>query len=638
MSQIYSRLQTEIFQRKPYLQNYFEFYHKSKAEVLPNPTHPNSKTENSVSPIFPTYSLQKTKSGQTILYYGDKPLASIYDPGMQAERIAASISISSRDLIVVMGLGNPYLLRKINEFCPPNQILLFLDISEDLVPILWETVLEEILCIPGRHVFSGERFIPLLYNYLDGLNIERMSGLKFFRNPDSIRLAPEFYKKMEDAIRSAFSSKMSDLLTKFEFENLWIANIVSNTIRFHPNLHRKIKSLEGILKGIPGALVSAGPGLRSQIPYLREIRDKVFLMACDTALKVLLRSGILPDAVYTLDAQLNSLFHFLGEELNSIPCIADVVTSPYLLDSLNFQIVYLSMTSRYVHRVDGNLEREITSGGEFAESILGRIGDIQSGGSVATSAFEALRFMGVREFYFFGQDLAYSGREIHSTGTHHNEKWLGIVNRRTSLEHINESIIRKRETRNVESVNGKLVLTDYVLDLYKSWFEDSFSSLLQEGNYRFVNFSDKGAKIQGAENLPSETAPQILSSYREHGYPWKRIFHSNQGGVFSQSNFSSEGEERILADLNSIFQLLESLEDPDNWEKEIADWFSSRLYLKKLLHKTEVYIQRHSATLTQEKKKQLYLDTMKKEFRKLKRKLYPIMGESFVGGNSLLES
>ena len=52
------------------------------------------------------------------------------------------------------------------------------------------------------------------------------------------------------------------------------------------------------------------------------------------------------------------------------------------------------------------------------------LGDVQSGGSVATSGLDLLRGLGYDPIILIGQDRAYTGREIHSTGTHHNEKWL----------------------------------------------------------------------------------------------------------------------------------------------------------------------------------------------------------------------
>lgn len=612
MSQNQENEQEEIFHKKPYLKNYFL---SNKKGSKPNQV----------------YTIGKAKNGEDVLYCNSKPLASVYNPSKQAYRCIHSIKIQDNDIIVILGLGNPYIIKYLHDICPPNQIVILIDESPDLVPLLWDLVLLNFLSVPGRHIFSGEPFIDLLWNYLDGLNPDRLTGIKFIENPDSILLNKKFYTELKETIGNIFSAKMSSLLTKFEFEKLWIYNIIINTIRFNPEKMNLIQAYEGILEGIPGVIVSAGPSLRYQTHFIQQIRDKVFVMTCDTALKVLLKAGIHPDAVFTLDAQLNSIFHFLGENLITIPCIADMVTNPYLLDSLNFSKIIYSMTTRYITKPDGSLVREITAGGEYAEKYLGKIGDIQSGGSVATSAFEALRFMGVKEFFFFGQDLAYTGREIHSTGTHHNEKWITQIHRRKSLEWINESIIRKRDTKYIESVNGKLVLSDFVLELYKSWFEDSVTTLKKDNpNYRFVNFSDYGSKIHGMENLSTESIHEIFKKYKNHNYPWKKIFKS-YGHSF---NLKNEALNDIKRDIQLTLENIKNWKNSLNWMDEVKSWFENLPYLQKLIRKTEVYILRNKSQIPDEKKKDIYLNTLEKELLKLRRKLYPILGEFFIGKSS----
>lgn len=211
----------------------------------------------------------------------------------------------------------------------------------------------------------------------------------------------------------------------------------------------------------------------------------------------------------------------MGEDLTTIPLFADLVSSPTLLREPMFQAVVHSVTAKYQVDAEGSLVREVTAGGELAEQVFREVGDIQSGGSVATTAFDMLRFMGFTSVYFLGQDLAYSGREIHSTGTHHNEKWLTLLNRKNSLERINEVIIRKRETRFVPRANGDgSVLTDYVLDLYRHWFEESATSVSE---MQLFNVNEDGALIAGITSLDPEKAKKILDATPHHNYPWRDL-------------------------------------------------------------------------------------------------------------------
>ena len=102
------------------------------------------------------------------------------------------------------------------------------------------------------------------------------------------------------------------------------------------------------------------------------------------------------------------------------------------------------------------------------------LGDIQSGGSVATSLYDLLRQMQFDHLYLFGQDLAYSYREIHCPGTHHTFQWLAKnIQKTVTLEQINLAVLKKREVKTELGHGGSLVGADYVLSLYKHWFEQA---------------------------------------------------------------------------------------------------------------------------------------------------------------------
>jgi hypothetical protein len=644
MSQIPESLESEIFKRKPYLKNYFSSpIQNQNLALLPS----KSKWEAVKNYDFPGIGIS-SEDYIDYVSYKEKSLASSYDPIKQAERSLNSIQIKSSDLVIILGLGNPILSHLTNELLISNPVILAIDSMEEIVPLLWEPYLIPFLQAPGRHLFCGDKFIQLLWNYLDGLPIDRLSGIKFIKNTSSLQIAPDFYLEVEARIRDLFSSKMSDLLTKFEFETLWTTNILKNSIRyFSSNNCYTISKLRAELSDIPAMLVSAGPSLRRTIPYLKSIRDKVFLLSCDTSLKVLLKSGIIPDAIYTLDAQMNSLFHFLGEDISQIPVFADMVTSPYLLDTLSPKSVVYSMTAKFIQEATGEWKREVTAGGELADAYLGDIGDIQSGGSVATTAFDALRYLGCKHVNFIGQDLAYTGREIHSTGTHHNEKWLGLVSRKQSLEKINEAVVRKRDTRYVESIEAnKKVLTDYVLDLYRYWFEESAKSI---DDMQLVNFGWEGARIEGMSNQNPENMESYFNNYKNHNYPWKNhpiwnsesklrplnVDDSIKGKTHHKdTNKSNQNElrKKIWKDINDSIHLLKELEKEENVIPIIEEWFKDKSYLKRLYRKSEIYIARHRDNIDEQKKKSLLLNSIFKELKSLKRKLYPMMDENFFPG------
>ena len=111
---------------------------------------------------------------------------------------------------------------------------------------------------------------------------------------------------------------------------------------------------------------------------------------------------------------------------------------------------------------------------DWVEAHAGPVGDIQSGGSVATSAFDLLLNLGCSPIILVGQDLAYTGREIHCSGTHHNDEWLPRYTRFYNLDTINQNVVRRRKIKYVPAYGGAgTVISDFVFDLYRGWFEDS---------------------------------------------------------------------------------------------------------------------------------------------------------------------
>ncbi len=579
----------EIVQKKPYLKLY------------------NSCTS------LGEFSIHSAKEkDEFYVEFQKKKLSSPIAPKKAAERQIESVKNYENQIVFLLGLGNPQLITEINLKLKENQILILIDLSEEIFPLLWDSHLADVMDVAGRHLFLGDEKLHLLWNYLESLPIEKVDGIKFLKNQPSIELNPEFYFEAEEKIRKLFSSKMSDLLTKFEFDRIWGKNSFQNILQAK-HLKQKIYRVKDLFfqfETIPAVLVSAGPSLRHQVPLLKKIRDKVFLFSCDTSLKVLLKEKIIPDAVMTLDAQTHSYFHFLGEELSEIPLFADIVTSPNLLRNFNFRSIVFSMTAKYQALANGQAFIEKTAGGNLVEKAFGELGYIQSGGSVATSAFDILRQMGFSPIFLIGQDLAYTGREIHSTGTHHNEKWLTLLNRKKSLEKINEEIVRKRETMKVKSADGKEVLTDFILNLYKSWFEES----MKNSTLDVYNISDRGAYIENIKHLNLLEAEKIFETYKDHSYPWKE---KSAWSLKENSNINLETAQEIK---NLFFEEVQIFQNQkDSSSEEILNFLKQSILLNDILRKTKVYLSRNNSALSEEKKVELLKDAIDREISYLKR-------------------
>lgn len=456
------------------------------------------------------FRLSEARSGAFVILRSDgSALASKIDPAAEAERMlpAGMARLRGAELIFIFGAANPVVLDLVEPLLAENQICVMLEEDSSLASFAAQNhpSLEKFLMRPGSHLFTGVGAEEYLWHYLDSIPADRLTGVRVIRNMASVRRAPAYYEDIEARIKSVVRSRISDLLTRFEFERIWIRNTIRNTCFLppadgspcteHPGCLEKWK---GNLSDMPAVLVSAGPSLAQSLPLLRELSQRAFILACDTAFKALRRGGVPVHGVVTLDAQKHSQFHFLGEDLSRTILFADMVSDPSLLRRVKPRGLILSITARAAQSADGSASFETTAGSGIAFESHGPVGFVQSGGSVATSAFDLLRQLGASSVYFVGQDLAYTGRRIHSVGTHHQERWLTSLKRTRSLEAILESVIRKRDTFQVPAIGGGEILTDYVLSLYRHWFEDS----IPRGGIPAWNLTREGAVVKNLPGLP----------------------------------------------------------------------------------------------------------------------------------------
>ncbi len=523
------------------------------------------------------FTITIAKSGHKTLHYTNGKqtirIHSAYDPVKEAQRIVQQYNPKRASIIIVCGLGLGYHVLALKDKFPQRTIIV-VEKDKNLIQLVKQEFPEVFTC---ASIVNDEEEIARV---LESIDIRSFRGTALLVHRPSYSLHPEFYDALITNTHKQISSRISDLLTRFEFEELWVKNIVLNAKQMHTAL--PVKSLFGKFKGIPGIIVSAGPSLIHSLDALSQAYDKAFIVCVDTAYKVLERHAIRPHIVMTLDAQTHSIKHFLGITQKPV-LLADVVSSPRVTRLIEKK--FFSTTAKYYTAPDGSLHRESTPIMEWIQNFTGQIGDIQSGGSVATSAFDLLLAAGCSAIVLVGQDLAYTGREIHSRGTHHNDDWLPVINRFNNLDTINQNVIQKRKIKYVPSNNGSTVITDFVLDLYRSWFEDSAKRVPTP----VYNTSTGGAVIANTTFTPLQAlvekwkkppvSPQeIISHELSHNNP---INTQSLSRKFSHLHHKlQELQTAALQDIDSLYAILDD-EDMDT-------------LCSPFMRKTLFYIARHN--------------------------------------------
>lgn len=208
-------------------------------------------------------------------------------------------------------------------------------------------------------------------------------------------------------------------------------------------------------------LVSAGPSLDETARLLKKFKNKYFILCVGAAFKTLKHHDIVPDAVIITDSS-PVVFRQVEDIQVSVPLFFLSTIYPKVLE--------------YIHTLKIKIFQE---GFPLAEeyALENRIPLVQTGGSVATTAFDLLIKLGFNEIIFLGQDLAYGEGKSHANTSTSNKEFSEIVVNRTTL-----------------SNNGKIIPTSTSWMIFKKFFE---KKIHENPTIKVYNTSENGAKIEG---------------------------------------------------------------------------------------------------------------------------------------------
>ncbi|MFO1524522.1 MAG: 6-hydroxymethylpterin diphosphokinase MptE-like protein [Turneriella sp.] len=473
------------------------------------------------------------------------PLVSARDPVREAERHIGSFRLRPGMLAVVAGIAHLPMLEMLVEQLQSKEgrggLIVAFEADTELYLALRKLRPEVFAHVA---VMVPEN-LTALSELVENIDVEHFAGYRVFEVAGSISLQKDFYTRTITDLKKKLASRFSDLFTRLEFEERWVFNALSKLPLMHAA--RPVSSLFGLGRGGSALIVSTGPSLRDSLREIRACAEHYFIACADSAYRVLVRAGIRPHLVFSLDSQAHTAKHFgllpRGMKGNYPILVCDAVSNPCVARDWQGEMA-VSFTAQYIDSISasGKTEsRRVVSPGcdyleeeHFFSGQAGIIpGDLQSGGSVATSIFDLMRLMEFDRIVLIGQDLAYTRREIHTPGTHHTDEWLSkTTNRLQPLENINERVIRRRHTKREISVTGKPIVTDYVLSLYRDWFATAIERLHETGNtsplretaQTIFNATRDGLPLNGAQILPELTTDmpgintKILENFLRAGF------------------------------------------------------------------------------------------------------------------------
>ena len=158
-----------------------------------------------------------------------------------------------------------------------------------------------------------------------------------------------------------------------------------------------VESLRGKFQGQPVIIVAAGPSLNRTLDFLKNARGRALIIAVGTALKPLLHAGIEPNFVVAIDSDPKT-----WQQFSKICCDKQyLITSP---------IVYPPILRIFDGRIFSFTCNVLPEFNEWLTTFNFSPGDLQAGGTVATSSLDAAVLFGCSPIVLIGHDFLFFRR------------------------------------------------------------------------------------------------------------------------------------------------------------------------------------------------------------------------------------
>lgn len=412
-------------------------------------------------------------------------LNSIYDPELAADKYAMKRkAFSDYAIICIFGMSDGRVIRRLCEKCNGTQkILIYEPDCENFVIAMEHFPLRDILERDGVSLIVEGINEEYLHGKLDELICYENRNLVtecILPNYDVLYLkqGQDFIDKMLYCVKKhVFNMNTEVAFGQLLGDNMLysLPYVLKNSSL--NNLKSAIKKYD--ISDIPAIIVSAGPSLDKNIRQLKMVGNRAFIIAVDSALKALLRESIDFHIGVSVDPRKNPAI-FEDERIAKYPMVLSTNSIPIIAQKNRSRLFF-----------------ESPLGFEGFEKMIKEqtgepLGELKTGGSVATDAFSLAQYLGFNKIILVGQDLAYTGGKTHVSGFAESE-----ANKRAE-----DSLVE------VEGMDGSILRTDIQMDSYRKWFEMAIKR--SQGKVTVYNATEGGARIHGTVELTLQDAVEQL--------------------------------------------------------------------------------------------------------------------------------
>lgn len=504
----------------------------------------------SLNAQFPFYKFSFAKNGELTAASNGMALHSTYNPSREAAQAADQSKNSEKEIFIFAGLGLGYLaLECAKRFSDKTFIVLEQDAPHFFAALA---------SLDFTELFKIQKLF-----FIIGASVEQAAALvesaggfenaKIFCQKAQIAHASQYFDSFFARGEQAKQKAQVNTNTLERFGMLWLKNSARNLeamqrldgVNIYFNAAASNNNGEQMPNGIEfqplaAVILAAGPTLEEALPHLNAIKDRAVLIALDTSLRAMLRAGVEPDFIVLTDPQYWAWQHIAQLKSPSSVLIAEGAVYPSVF---RFECSKIVLTS------------SLFPLGKFIESRLGKKGELSSGGSVSTTAWEFARAIGSKEIYFSGLDLGFPQKKTHIKGSTFEEAAHRNSTRISTAESALCGILFSAKNQIGADYNGSPIITDERMKLFASWFEQKIAFLAQsEQNCKTFTLSKSGLAIKGVQHCPLQKfleRPAIAEQKKEF---FARA--AQKSSAYNKDEFNA-----VIAELQSQFEKLKSLSE-----------------------------------------------------------------------------
>lgn len=415
--------------------------------------------------------VKKAKNGASVFVYQanlkEVALNSLISPEKEVDRFFKEIGGEDRRFLVIIGIGNGVIVEKLIQSKLFESNIHFLIIEPFSEVRLQESTISFLAEHQDKLTFHYLKdFTPLIFSSY----ISRFSTVKtdFYVHPNYLRANKNKVEEVTSVLKEGISLKKIFNNTETLFAIDWVVEPLLNTRIIEKSID--INDQKNKFKGEIALLVSAGPSLYDNIPFIKKMQNSAYIFAVGPTLRPLLNNNISPDVVVSIDSsKTNFETHFKDLKYDGT----------LLYETLSNHSIQEQHNGRKI--VSKSMTEQVSS--MLYDNVFG----FHQYPSVSIYTLGAIKFLGFKEVYLVGQDLALVNGDYYAKG---------IKNHSGTNNYMSDLV--------VENNNGDYVGTTKPLKVFLDFFEYLIRTFPQN-ELRIFNTSKHGAKIWGTEYVDPNT-------------------------------------------------------------------------------------------------------------------------------------